>query len=801
MNIRYFFLTAITIVLLGNIVKAQDSLALKPVTVEAELGKLGSGFKVISEGNVTYTTATANFTGAATPDDTIRMITFHVTFQDSGSYNLFARIRVGSGGYNDDSFFAGKGFGEKNPTNGADWVFINGLAGAGSSASTDVVLDQGTVGSEVWKWINLSLSTLSSSIGRFNVSSDNLTQTFQIGSREDGLQFDKFAFGKSNLYYTVEMLDKELVGSVTIPGPDSSKYYQGPPLAQGSPKFLGNVKDNGDNNFAKHWNQLTPGNEGKWASVAGSIDTTRWNWSGLDNLYNYAKSNGMLFKDHTLVWGAQQPSWINSLSKEEQLKYIETWMRQVGKRYPEMDMIDVVNEAIATHNPPDGANDRANYKAALGGDGVTGYDWVIKSFELARKYMPPTAKLILNDYGIINDDNATSIYLKMIYLLKERGLIDGIGVQCHRFEIQNASLATLKNNLNRLAATGFAIYISEMDLGDGDDVAPYDDQLQLQKYQQIFPIFWEHPSVVGVTLWGSLQDKMWQKTCHLINSDGTWRPALKWMAQYIKDTPVAINLKEVKSHTAYYEAECASVGSKWKLIADTLASNGHYVTVTAGVESTTSASTDAESHIVIPISVDTTSSFGVYARVKCPSVNDDSFWMKVNNGQFRKINSLTTTGWSWKLLSNVTLNKGDNLLTISYCEDGALLDKICVSNYIFPPSGMGSEALNKCDTTVVSSSLIPIVGTTLGQNYPNPFSESTQIDFSVTEPTYVSLHVYDVVGNLVATLVNEKLDAGNYKANWNAANKQGAKIKSGTYIYRLVSGKNIVTKKMLFIKQ
>jgi len=800
MNIRYLFF----IVLAVSLVKssfAQDSLALKPITVEAELGKLGSSFAVLKDGETNYVTAKTNFTGQSYPEDTVRMITYQVTFPAAGSYNLFARIRVGSGGFNDDSFFSGKGFGEKDQTNGADWLFVNGLAGTGSSAASDVVLDQGTVGSGVWKWINLSLNPVSSSLGAFSVSADNLTQLFQIGSREDGLQFDKFAFGKSNLYFTVEMLDKQLEGSTTIPGPDSSKYYQGPQLALGSPKFLGNVKDNGDNNFVKHWNQLTPGNEGKWASVAGDKDSTKWNWSGLDNLYNYAKNNKMLFKYHTLVWGSQQPSWINSLAKEEQLKYIETWMRQVGKRYPLMDMIDVVNEAIATHNPPDGNNDRANYKEALGGDGVTGYDWVIKSFELARKYMPQQAKLILNDYGIINDDNATTIYLKMIYLLKERGLIDGIGVQCHRFEIQNANLTTLKKNLDRLAATGLAIYISEMDLGDADDVKPYDDQLQLQKYKQIFPIFWEHPSVAGVTLWGSLEDKMWQKTTHLINSDGTWRPALTWMAQYIKDTPVTIELKEVKPQTIYYEAECANVGKSWKLIADTLASNGNYVTAKAGFESPNEVSTDAESYITFPVSVDTTGIFSIYARVNCPSSDDDSFWLKLNNGQFRKIGGLKTTNWSWKLLSNLTLNKGDNLITISFCEDGALLDKICVSNYILPPSGMGSEAINRCDTTAVNSKFLPIAESVLGQNFPNPFTNSTQIDFTLSEASPVSLQVYDMAGNLVATLLNDKLNAGNYRVNWDATNKPGLKVASGTYIYRLFSGNKTVAKKMLFIKE
>ena len=68
-----------------------------------------------------------DFRGQTGPGDTSRMITYQVTFRYSGHYNLFARVNLGSGGYSDDSFFVGKGFGVKNETPGSDWVLINGL--------------------------------------------------------------------------------------------------------------------------------------------------------------------------------------------------------------------------------------------------------------------------------------------------------------------------------------------------------------------------------------------------------------------------------------------------------------------------------------------------------------------------------------------------------------------------------------------------------------------------------------------------------------------------------------------------
>jgi endo-1,4-beta-xylanase len=527
-------------VYIDNLQIVDVNAAKKPVIVEAESGKLGHMFSVLQDNTITYITTDSNYTSTSSPGDTGRVATYQVTFPDSGHYNLFTRVRVGPNNFDDDSFFYGHGFGVKNDTVGGDWVFINGLASAGFTDTSTFVTGLGNAGSQIWKWVNLTQDTTQFPGYSFYVSPDSLTKTFQIGSRENGLDIDKFAFGKANLYFTVNALDSEFTGS-TSAVIDSSKFYKGPPLAQGAPKFLGNVKSAyGDNDFAYYWDQLTPGNEGKWGSVAGSQDTNAWNWKGLDTLYNYAQAHHMIFKDHNLIWGQQQPSWISGLDSAAQYSYIETWIRMVGQRYHNIDMIDVVNEPLNGHNPPDGQNGRANYENALGGKGATGWDWVIKSFELARKYLPNT-KLLINDYGIINDNNATTSYLQIINLLKDRGLIDGIGVQGHRFALENADTATLKNNLNRLGATGLPVYISELDLGNIGNTGTPNDNTQLQLYQKIFPILWKNPAVKGITLWGYREGEMWQTTCYLIRTDGTWRSAMTWLAQYVKETPLGVN--------------------------------------------------------------------------------------------------------------------------------------------------------------------------------------------------------------------------------------------------------------------
>jgi len=85
----------------------------------------------------------------------------------------------------------------------------------------------------------------------------------------------------------------------------------------------------------------------------------------------------------------------------------------------------------------------------------------------------------------------------------------------------------------------------------------------------------------------------------------------------------------------------------------------------------------------------------------------------------------------------------------------------------------------------------------LAQNYPNPFNPTTKIGFRISEFGFVSLNVYDVLGNEVATLVNEEKPAGNYEINFSAT---GGGLSSGIYFYQLQSGNFVETKKMILLR-
>lgn len=277
------------------------------------------------------------------------------------------------------------------------------------------------------------------------------------------------------------------------------------------PRFVGTAPSS-DRDFETalpHFSQITPENASKWGSVEAERDVMRW--SGVDRAYDFARERGLEFKFHALVWGQQEPPWISELPQEEQLEELEEWISLVAERYPDLELIDVVNEPL--HAPP-------SYRNALGGEGATGWDWVIRSFELSREYLP-NAELILNDYDILKHHTFTADYLAVIELLQERDLVDAIGLQAHNLERSEKSV--IDENLATLSAAGLPLYISEFDI----DIK--DDALHARVFRDLFTTFWDAPKVAGITLWGHLQGDTWRPNTYLIRRDDSVRPTMKWL--------------------------------------------------------------------------------------------------------------------------------------------------------------------------------------------------------------------------------------------------------------------------------
>lgn len=374
------------------------------------------------------------------------------------------------------------------------------------------------------------------------------------------------------------------------------------PLAACHSKFLGNIMPSSwqpgpviRSDWGDYWNQITPENAGKWGVAEATRDN--YNWTDLDEMYAYAQTNNIPFKQHVFVWGSQQPNWIAALSPQDQLQEVEEWYADFATRYPNTEIIDVVNESIRNHAPDldfidaiGGFNDGANnaYLAAnvnQYGPYATGWDYIIWSFAKAREYFP-NAELVLNDYGIINDPSAITEHLEIVNILKARGLIDAVGIQCHNFNVDNLSANAITTNLNQLATANLPIYVTELDITGATE------QEQRDRYAEKFPAFWEHPAVKGVTLWGYVEGETWKTGSGILNNDGTERAAMTWLKQYMA-CPSG-NMSPTVSLTTPTGGDAFEVGTSVILAANATDSDGS-VTSVSFYDGTTLLSTDLSS--------------------------------------------------------------------------------------------------------------------------------------------------------------------------------------------------------------
>ncbi len=332
------------------------------------------------------------------------------------------------------------------------------------------------------------------------------------------------------------------------------------PIAAGKEKFLGNVyAPHALPDFEKYFNQVTPENSAKWGSVEPERDN--FNWGPLDEARQFAKDNGFPFRFHVMVWGSQQPSWLEALPPTEQLAEIREWFEAVSTRYSGEDApeyVEVVNEPL--NAPPVYQDALTSLNAELGTEAGP-YDWIVNAFKLARQYFPAETRLMINEYGTENTPSLNSQYVDIIQRLQADDLIDAIGIQGHTFSTRKygGTYADLNNllqtNLDNLAQRGLPIIVTEMDI-EGDlyfdaDGEPQDggtqaqqDSFQLAEYQRIFDLYWYHPSVVGITLWG-WRPGLWQDNAaaYLIDPcTGQERPALVYLNTAIRDSDPIVDI-------------------------------------------------------------------------------------------------------------------------------------------------------------------------------------------------------------------------------------------------------------------
>jgi len=322
-------------------------------------------------------------------------------------------------------------------------------------------------------------------------------------------------------------------------------------INQNSCKFLGNITtqgqiqpDAGDLTFEGLWDQLTCENESKWGEIvnckvsSAAEGVQKWKWSACDAHYQWCKEHGVLFKFSTLLWTNQFPSCLKGVTGNALKQQVEYWFDAVAIKYPDVAIIDVVNEAIPGH--AEGDADSRFFKEklsnALGSSDSDDYTWFVEAFKMARQRFP-NAVLVYNDYNTLTSQK--SEFIDLVSKLVQQGApIDAYGHQAHDlddyFSGHGNSMSGFENNLkdihSQITLKGgreLQCYITELDINQANN------NTQLEIMRGSFPAMWEADFVSGITLWGYVSGKTWRTNTGLVTSNGEDRPSMTWLREYM----------------------------------------------------------------------------------------------------------------------------------------------------------------------------------------------------------------------------------------------------------------------------
>lgn len=251
--------------------------------------------------------------------------------------------------------------------------------------------------------------------------------------------------------------------------------------------------------------------------------------SGLE----FCKANNIQMRGHVLVWHNQVPEWFfrvgykndgDYVDKDTMLARLESYIKQVltftQTNYPGVLYCwDVVNEAVensaGAYEKESGFNIRTHY------DGkenlwykVIGVDYVEKSFEYARKYADPEVKLFYNDYNTFQPTKTASIY-KLVSYLKDKGLVDGIGMQGY-MDLSYPGIAggndSFMTALSKFAELELEIQLTELTIRSADK-SPESMEKQANRYESLFQILkgldtasGKNANITSVTVFGLMDE-------------------------------------------------------------------------------------------------------------------------------------------------------------------------------------------------------------------------------------------------------------------------------------------------------
>jgi endo-1,4-beta-xylanase len=247
------------------------------------------------------------------------------------------------------------------------------------------------------------------------------------------------------------------------------------------------------------FNQITAENAMKWDATESSDDN--FNFSGADQIVNFATQNGQQVHGHTLVWHSQTPGYVQGLSATAMRAEMQEHINAVAGRYANNAAVvswDVVNEAFNE----DGTRRQSFWQNTMG----NGY--IADAFNFARA-ADPNARLCINDFNVEGINAKSTAMFNLVQQLRTQGVpIDCVGFQGH-LAIQFGFPNDIQQNLQRFANLGVQVRITELDIRMQLPRNATKDATQATQYRNVVTACNNVTACAGVTIWGFTDRHSW----------------------------------------------------------------------------------------------------------------------------------------------------------------------------------------------------------------------------------------------------------------------------------------------------